>query len=298
MDSKNSVCPLCSKQKPVVVSHVIPAFVFRWLKSRGPTGHIRKTDTPNRRVQDGLKKPWLCVECEQILAVCETQFATRLFHPWLDGARVIAYEEWLLRFCVSVSWRTLKHCKGLNPLQSYTSEQDLSAALAEKVWREYLIGARINPGEFQQHLIVFDEIVSTEISDLPENINRWMTGTVEHDIAGSARSLYTFTKLGRFVVFGFIKVGGDKWDGTKVTLKRGVLRPCRVTLPGGVLEFIKARARHTLAAIDGISQAQHRKIADDLEANIDKLEGSEAFSAILADGRMFGRDSVVRAVDE
>src|SRR3546814_6050943 len=51
------ICAFCDSDEPLRESHVLPAFVFRWLRGRSGTGHMRNTDNPNRRVQDGLKLP-------------------------------------------------------------------------------------------------------------------------------------------------------------------------------------------------------------------------------------------------
>ena len=74
-------CAFCGQQVPLRESHVLPAFAFRWLRGRSGTGHIRHTDNPNRRVQDGLKLKWLCDACEGRFSRSETTFATKVFHP-------------------------------------------------------------------------------------------------------------------------------------------------------------------------------------------------------------------------
>ena len=73
------VCELCGKQADLLQSHVIPAFVFKWLKQ---AGHIRYAETPNRRSQDGPKRDWLCRECEDLFNSFETPFAGQIFHPY------------------------------------------------------------------------------------------------------------------------------------------------------------------------------------------------------------------------
>jgi len=50
----DATCAFCGEHKDLKVSHVLPAFVFRWLRGRSGSGHLRDTDNPNRRVQDGL----------------------------------------------------------------------------------------------------------------------------------------------------------------------------------------------------------------------------------------------------
>jgi hypothetical protein len=67
-------CKLCGKIGNLQQRHVLPSFVFKWMKQ---AGHIRKTGLPNRRAQDGEKREWLCSGCEQLFNSFETPFATR-----------------------------------------------------------------------------------------------------------------------------------------------------------------------------------------------------------------------------
>jgi hypothetical protein len=131
-------CALCERTAPLQQSNIIPAFVFRWLKSSGPSGYIRNTLEPNKRVQDGVKRLLLCADCEERLSRDEKLFADKLFGPWLAGYLPITYSEWLLRFCVSVSWRVLLELKGRNAFNSYSEKQQLLLRKSEKIWREFL----------------------------------------------------------------------------------------------------------------------------------------------------------------
>ncbi len=153
---------------------------------------MRQTDSPNRRVQDGLKLRWLCGDCESRFNGYETAFATKLFHPWHAGNHRIEYSDWLLKFCVSVSWRVLRYARGRNKDAPYTHEQRALMTEAEARWRAFLNGEVPHPGAFEQHLLIFDIMKSTTIPDLPDNMNRFMTGAVTLDIVGSERSLMTF----------------------------------------------------------------------------------------------------------
>src|ERR1700690_3695395 len=102
------ICRLCQHSAELQESHVIPAFVFRWRKDTAPTPFMRTSEEPNRRVQDGLTRYWLCRDCEQRLAVWERQFAGSIFRPVTEhGACRVQYDDWLLKFCVSISWRIL-----------------------------------------------------------------------------------------------------------------------------------------------------------------------------------------------
>jgi hypothetical protein len=287
-------CAMCERTATLQQSHIIPAFVFRWLKSSGPSGHIRNTSEPNKRVQDGAKRALLCAGCEALLSHDEKLFSDLLFYPWLDDLLPINYSEWLLRFCVSVSWRVLLELKGRNIPTKYSENQQRLLRRAGRVWRQFLLATEATPREFEQHFLPFDFIKGTTVPTLPDNINRYLMGTVEMDIVGSEYRLMTFSKLGRFVILGIIQGTTRGWEGTKVHLKQGVLPQQKVVLPHNLLEFLLDRARHTKDAYGRISDRQYEKIADVVEKNIKSSLHTEKVRAIIADGEMFGPHAVLR----
>lgn len=287
-------CALCLQEAKLKDSHVLPAFVFRWLRQRSVTGHIRNTKNINRRIQDGLKKPWLCGGCEQLLSRDEQAFATKVFGPYLRETTRVEYGPWLLRFCTSISWRVLKHAKGLNAEHRYTPEEESAAAKAEAVWRDFLHGRRQGVGSFEQHLLPLDIIESTTVPDLAENINRYLTGYVDMDIAGTSKTMMTYAKLGRFVVFGMIRKGRGPWEGTRVNAQHGYLEPRKYVVPQELIWFFNDRARHVRASVDAMSAAQTAKVEAAFLANIDSAVGSEQVRAMLADARLFGDDAIIR----
>ncbi len=147
----NKVCLLCQRKADLQRSHIVPAFVFRCLKSLSISGSLRSGMVPNRTIQDGPKRPWLCCDCEGRLSGWETCFAQQVFHPILTGgADTLSYSSWMALFCASLCWRTLKlaHLEGKNSfLQPGRGE------LAEKAlhhWREFMFGRELEPGKFER----------------------------------------------------------------------------------------------------------------------------------------------------
>src|SRR5260370_1622941 len=101
-----SQCALCRAVGPLCGSHIIPAFVARWLKETSVTGFLRGVTQPNRRAQDFPTRRLLCGMCEQRFSVWEAKFAEGVFRPFHDGVRLVfRYEEWLLKFAASLAWR-------------------------------------------------------------------------------------------------------------------------------------------------------------------------------------------------
>ena len=198
------LCRLCEVPSELKLSHVLPAFTYRWLRESSGNGHIRASDEPNRRVQDGLKFYWLCGGCEELFSRNETAFAGRLFHPYLGASgKVFPYSSWLIHFCTSVSWRVLRFYRDENHLQSWEPEARLRVNEAEVAWRELLLGKRENPGVFQQHLLPLDQISQTT-GDFEPNINRYLMRAIQLDICRGSHSIFTYAKLGRFIILGFV----------------------------------------------------------------------------------------------
>jgi hypothetical protein len=245
-------------------------------------------------VQDGLKLAWLCGDCEALFSRFETAFATKLFHPWHTGTTAVIYTDWLMKFCVSVSWRVLRFARGRNTAHTYTREQQKLMDEAEACWRAFLVGEVPHPSEFEQHLLVFDNIESTTVTDLPPNMNRFMTGAITLDVVGSDRTLMTFAKLGRFIIFGIIQKGPDRWEGTKVNVRDGIFAPRKVVVPAGLLDLFKDKAMLAASAMSRMSSKQRDKIDAHVLANLDRFIESDQLRSILADAEMFGEQAILR----
>jgi hypothetical protein len=287
-------CGFCSKEARLQNSHVLPAFLFRWLRERGLTGHIRFSENPNRRVQDGIKKPWFCLECEMLFSGYETAFASKFFYPWVGGTHRIAYDDWLLRFCISISWRVLNHCKSDNPLAAYSATQDQLSREASDTWHKFLNGKVEHPGRFECHLIAWDDIGDTTIPNLPSNINRYLQGAIEMDIVGTNSTLYTFAKMGPAMLFGVIQKGSDLWDGTKVHVKHGIFEQRKIVLPLALTGLLRDKAKKTQEIYSSISDAQKEKINAIVDSDLGRVADSGQLKSLLADARLFGDDAILR----
>jgi hypothetical protein len=165
---------------------------------------------------------------------------------------------------------------------------------AEKRWRAFLVDDVPHPAQFEQHLVIWDHIERTTIRNLPTNINRFMMGAVTLDIVGSSRSLMTFAKLGRFMIFGIIQNGPNRWEGTKIHVNDGVVRPGKFVLPTGLLDLFIEKATHAAAAMKHISERQQGKIEANVMANLDKFIESDHIRSMVADAELFGEKAVLR----
>lgn len=287
-------CRLCQDEAELQLSHILPAFTFRWLRETSGGGHIRLGSSPNHRVQDGPKRYWLCASCEGIFNRSETTFAGQLFHPYgsAPGGRFI-YRKWLLHFCASVSWRVLRFYTDEQHVKDYEPEALARIANAEATWRAFLLGQRPHPGQFQQHLLPLDAI-SNATGGLPPNlspnINRYLMCDIDMDLCRGNRSIFVYSKLGRFIILGFVSEEHPtrNWRGTKIHATEGVIEPRKYVLPKPFWEYLNSKARQMSSILDGVSSRQQQKIDEAFRLNVDKIIGSDLFAAMKADFEIFG----------
>jgi len=98
---ENNLCKLCGKGKPVD-SHIIPGFIFRWLKKSG-TGRLRSIEDINIPKQDGRVIKLLCSNCEGLFNTAETYFANNIFQPVVQSSVVeFQYDHRLRYFLISL----------------------------------------------------------------------------------------------------------------------------------------------------------------------------------------------------
>lgn len=283
------VCPLCGLQAPVCESHIVPRFVFEWLLQTSATGHMRHGTAPNLRVQDGMKQQLLCGDCEQRLSAWEKKVAESLFLPYhRDPSVVVEYREWLARFCASLTWRVLfvhrqRGLKNTSPAQQTAVEEALS------VWQGFVLGQVPNPGSFELHLLPVEVLESARYRGLPPNINRYLTRAVEIDVAASERSAFVYAKMCKLIVLGFIQMPrSHKWQGSRVAIRRGVVRPRKFVAPANFGDYLVERAEHMAELQRAISARQRQKVAYTLRTNLDRAANSETVTAMSQDVVMFG----------
>jgi hypothetical protein len=256
------------------------------------TGYLRFGQQPNLRVQDGLKRHLLCRDCEQRFNRWETQFANQIFHPLTQGDTARAsYGPWLLLFCASVSWRVLVYHIDGNHLGSVPAGLLPSVEQAETAWREFLLGNRPRPQRHEQHILPLPRgvIESYTWSNMPTNINRYLFRTPDMAVASNDRDAFTYSKLGPFIILGFIAMPRPKqWVGTKVNTHGGIIGPREYVMPKPFDEFIFQQANRAATLQERISEKQTAKIREAFKSNLERAAQSGSMRAIKQDVELFG----------
>ena len=219
-------CMLCRREQATEIGHIIPQFVYRYMIKTSPTGFMRGLDNPNCRMQDGRKYPFLCPTCEDKFSRDEKLFAQHFFHPVHEDLastqpnHKIDYGAWLIRFCVSVSWRSLldliviQHPGGILP----HGDTPLSINALE-TWRQFLSGERNDISQFRQHMLILDEPTRMTGISNTKDLAIYFLRAVTHTTFHSSTDSYIFTKLCRIVIIGTIKDSVCGWKGTEVSVR-------------------------------------------------------------------------------
>ncbi len=286
-------CALCAGSSDLQASHIIPRFVFEWLRRTSATGHIRSSESPNRRVQDGLKPRMLCRDCEQLFSSWEKEFAESCFAPLNSGSvRRISYGPWMLKFATSVSWRVLRLYTSSGYLDEFPDHIKANVNGALRQWSQFLLGHETNPGPPEQHMFVTDIVAGTSIANLPRNISRYLARAVDVDVAHDRESAMSYAKMGRFVLFGFIGMSYPRrWKGTKLHVRHGQLGQHDIELPSDVRDFMFGRARLAADGYSQISERQLQRIRESYMENLDRAAQSETLRAMQGDVSMFGKSA-------
>lgn len=291
-------CRLCKSDTELQLSHIIPAFVYRWLRKSSGNGHIRSSIAPNLRVQDGPQEYWLCSECEGRFNRSETSFANQLFYPYLvSSGQQFRYDRWLLHFCASVSWRTLQYYLSRNNEEGFEPWAIVEIKRAEAAWRSFLLGHSPHPGVFRQHLVPFDQIESFS-GNLPSNINRYLMRAIHIDLCHGGKTIFTYSKLGRFMILGFIsEPNPNHWVGSKVNANQGTVEPKQYVFPAQFGDYLADKASSISNAMSSISDKQRQKIDQGFRSSVDRIVGSDFFRAMDADVKIFGSSAFAHRSD-
>lgn len=283
-------CRLCDEEKSLQESHIIPKFIFKWLKDTSATGYLRKSNNINKRVQDGLKQPWLCTSCEQRISKWEKYFADKIFYPLVTGVEKVGYNQELLKFCVSISWRTLQYYNEISSLLHLNDELRVKMKECLLEWKNFILGNISSPGEFELHFYNFNIQIFNTNHKLPRNIHRYLQRTVHIDVIATSITALVYVKLPNFILTGYIKLPNrSEWRETRVCVNNGIIAPKEmISFPSQLWEYIMNKAEKLDLANNLLSGNQKEKIKEVYQKNITKVVDSRTFESLLKDINLSG----------
>ena len=295
-------CKLCKKNMELIDSHIIPKFVFNHLKKTSLTGKLRMTQNPDLRVQDGIKLPFLCKDCETLLNQWEKPFCEQIFKPLHDSESKIEslkYGDWALRFAVSVSWRVLEYWRCERSLEGLSDVQLQATEVALESWRKFLLGRANQVNRFEQHVLPIvgnelpiDVIKSTSAEGISPFLNRYLIRGTQMDVIASEHSAFVYSKLGRVLIFGFIKEPcRSKWKGTKIFGIEGTIKSRGNSIPQYIGKYLNEKAEFSRAKYNSMSLKQDKMVSEIQKKNLNRIAELEIFRAMQLDVELSGKDA-------
>ena len=280
-------CRLCGSIAELKLSHVLPAFVFRWMRKSSATGHMRLGEEPNRRVQDGWKEHWLCASCEQDIGEAERQFAEKVFFPVVEERPLTAaYGPWLLKFCASVTWRVLLRFREMDPFDDYSRDDYSLMDEAASAWRKYLLGRRPDTGAFPLHFYVIRGVIAPADQSVASNINRHVLRHIAPDVVRGRHQHLVYAKLPRLFIMGVLRDDRPAdWRGTRVDPESGVI-PLDQRVPDGFFGYVDDKARRAASLMGSMSDRQKRKVLEDVRRDPMRVMMSDTVRAFRLDDEL------------
>ncbi|SFF92319.1 hypothetical protein SAMN05660649_00009 [Desulfotomaculum arcticum] len=281
-----SKCALCNQIKELRESHIIPDFAGRWLKKSSATGYLRQATTPNRRSQDLFKCRLLCNDCELLFSRFEKQFAEKIFIPFQNGQKFFHYDEWLLKFIISINWR-VAILEIINQKNNLPQKLDKELGKAVSVWKDYLLNNSRNMGPYKNHIFFLDTIESvTPGTEVIDHTNWYLLRTTDATVANSKQVVFAYSKLPGIILVSHIFPHDIKgWSKTRI-YKRGTVKiPQSCEVPG-FGDFLNHRITETNKLVSQMSETQREKINETIEKNPSRVLNSKSLEAILADQKL------------
>ena len=280
-------CALCGQQKDLRKSHIVPRFVGKWLKSTSATGFLRGVKNPELRLQDLPTLPLLCGDCEQIFLKLETYFATKIFYPFLnEGKKNLEYDDTLIRFIISLSWRTLK--TGYHVQIAHTPWIKEHVDEAEEIWRKFLLNDSSEAGPYEHHMFFFDYIERGE--NLPSKFQWYTLRATDSTLASNdGDTVFSYTHF-PWVLFvsTIFPVSLPGWDGTKIEKSGKTALNVKIR-DGGFGDFLISRTEIVTSSIKN-KLCKNDAILKTLTKNPERLLNSESFNVMLEESRRERRE--------
>ena len=260
------ICALCKKHPAIEQSHIVPAFVFRWLKESSPTGFLRFAKNPNKREQDGVKYELLCELCEDTFSEWETLFSNNVFrkvHHQENSSLAFNYDNWLIKFCVSVSWRTLMHLVNKNKPDEMPFGHGQKAIATLEHWRKYLLGEFNDLTTYRQHMLITDVTNSAQGIENNVELKVYIKRAVHYDAMSTPDECYIITKMCDVLICGTILDSNpEQWVGTTVQEDNGRYQPGYFQVSECVFKFFEMAVEEIRAGRKQLSKQQGARILD------------------------------------
>lgn len=295
MNIVENKCALCQEISNLRNSHIMPAFVFKWIKNTSATGYLRNCANPNIRYQDGSKVKLLCSKCEETLSVQEKKFSEIIFNPYINvelsddfvcqsKISSFSYGEWLLKFIISLHWRHL--------VTNNLTENELTAKQwkiveeTKEIWRRFLLGETKYTGRTDTHMLLHQSLAAAD-GNFPPNLNKdvnfYLLRAVDSTIAASNSKLAIYNKIGPISFFTLLKPEKLKNAVSSRIHLKGVYQIVQDLTNTDLSDFVFITRPNDAMSVIKYSKTQNDKIKSTMLNNPEKTINSKTIRANTAD---------------
>jgi hypothetical protein len=271
------VCALCQQEKNLLKSHLVPAFVIRWLKETSATGYIRNGTNPNRRVQDGVKNELLCWDCEQKFSKAERHFAENVFMKVKNNEPITPDNHLMRYFVISQSWRVAQYF-----LENHKPLYLEFIPIIEKAledWRCFLLGAKPDV-EFAKHYLMASPFIDDKaILSIDQKINLYLHRQIDAALICPPQEVGVgaYTLLHGMIIYSPINPSHIENPSNSEIFLHTKFDIFSDFGPNVVTDFIMKRARR-MSEIDlTVSENQRNMVSSAILSDIERFEKSESF---------------------
>ena len=293
------ICKLCRKEAILQASHILPAFAVRWLKETGATSYLRTAVTPNKRVQDATTIDLLCRACEERFGVNEEIFARTIFRPYVEKElndrgegtgtlKEFRYEPWLLRFIISLQWRTIATLAGQEIINPHHNQYLSTLEIFESIWRDFLLGARDNTGPCETHMVFLQSLTAASrtstFSQLGKNVNYYILRSIDATaISGKRKLLAIYSKLGPIAFFtSILPPTMTRTPDSRIRM-RGTIKTGQSVRNRLIGRFIFITRPNEAGGVFEMSERQKEIIIRDMRKDLGKTRESLTHKAFMGD---------------
>ncbi len=287
------ICKLCQQEKELCDSHIIPSFVFKWLKNSSATGFLRQSKNPNKRVEDGKKSNLLCKDCEAIFNKYETDFSKEIFYPYINyelskegvaqgNIKEFRYDLWLLKFIISVQWRLSND----NSWEKLKPNQKKKVEEFKIIARDFLLDKRNDTGSNETHLFFLQNLAYAN-GYFPDNlnvsVNRYLLRAIDGTAFFTGKYIGIYCKLGPIVLItSLIPSRLKETSDSKIHL-RGTLKTSQKVYNAMINKFMYIDRPNEAMNQFVISEKQLSIIKKTSRDNIERTMQSLSIQASLGD---------------
>lgn len=245
-------CRLCGNTCELKDSHIIPKFVYDWMKKTG-TGYIRCINNINKRLQDGFTQELLCHDCEELFSIREKYFNEHIFHKYLNkqDRGNYKYNENCFYFCISILWRVIISTSEEAWIQMPRDRQTLFHEV-ELDWRNYLLGKTSAPTHNIIHLFL------TKEHDFPSNpallFNTYMLRNVDSQLIASDYKCGVYAKFSRFILVAHVSgFCPREWINTSLSQHRSKINHPQYIIDQSFVRFLHDNAEKSCNSLSALN---------------------------------------------